>query len=273
MPRLRPTAFDPRPDTFVAHSAPYTLPPRNDDPNRSPLTVRLHLETFYFITDEHDTTLVDRSSGYSAYVEEPPATGSAFGMTVWVYGRPTAPDRTSYVLSHLRNGHVVRTAADPEILTSWSQSVVTHPRVPITAEERARVAAAWALVPPEDRGRIWAGGEEVRERQTPEGLLRLRVIEYPDDPDSSYTLTQLIGGQEVEIPIQDWTMLHPFRHQLTSEEEEDRRKSEAALDRLSAELHGVVPATDTPADPPVDSAALTPMTEAAAPTAHGGSPR
>lgn len=99
---------------------------------------------------------------------------------------------------------------EPYLLAHWEQVYAGVPAMPalglISPADRAGVMAAFAALTPEARDRAWQSTTEIRERATPEGLLRMVTShDYRGMPVRRVFLQQMADGTAAIFPVADET--------------------------------------------------------------------
>lgn len=133
--------------------------------------------------------------------------------------------------------HPRRYAAEPYLLAHWEQIYAGVPAMPalalIAPADRAGVMAAFDVLTAEARERAWQATTEIRERATPEGLLRMVTShDYRGMPVRRVFLQQMADETAVIFPVTDETSA--IEEFTTPQERAEDVESEA----LSAEIMG-----------------------------------
>lgn len=194
-------------DDYRSPVAPITLAPCPEDPNRSPVVLLERLEIFSFELTTDGALLPGLVPG--------PLPGaipdSLLNAHLWIYGELRDPQLVAVAVDELHDGRHRRSSATPHIYELWGRPPATRSstQLPMSAEEETMVLRAWGQMGLERRRASWIYRREVRERRTPEGLLRL--FETNDvEGDAHRELIQVIGTESIDIPIDDEALLLTF---------------------------------------------------------------
>lgn len=217
------------PDEFVPLMSAYELSPADADLNRRPIVVRERLDIRQLYLDPEGNPLRTTDERGQTVYADGSGEGPKISLIIYEFGPPDRVEHTYYALFETLSDGSSRHAADPEIIARFNHPGSPTRWAPLTPERRAFAAAAAARVPAEDHERTTIGYEEIRERQTAEGLLRLQLREYFDEAEVIHDLYQVIGDRLARIPFERWEEIDPFVHKKRPEEMAAQARAVAAL--------------------------------------------
>jgi len=190
------------PDDFAPLMPPILLQPRDEDPLRGPVVLR-ELLNIYGLRSSADFSAI--TDGRDAAVE----------MFLHVFGDADAPALVAAVCGAYDAG--APQAISPSLAERFPMALAGGARL-IAPGEEARIAALYRSLSAEQRRGASEAVIEVRERATPDGLLRLVRRADPETGDEGEEdLYQVVDGRLVVIPITDPAQTDPFRQRMPRE--------------------------------------------------------